>query len=213
MWLSGLLYRSLCPVFTSKTCSSSKNWNAAAAAAAKLLQSFLTLCNPIDGSPPGSSVPGILQARTLEWVAISFSSAWKWKVKVKSFSHVRLSRTEVVLGKTLPLSGYWFSSSVNHSARHTLLNKYSLNGKKATSFSLLWLPLCALGCSKVSHRSLRSLISLCLLQRLLGCWFPLWLQVAGFQSYHGGGEGVMGKMNAAEFTILMKRHLFVFFFE
>ena len=59
-----------------------------AAAAAKSLQSCLTLCNPIDGSPPGSPVPGILQARTLEWVAISFSKAWKWKVKVKSLSHV-----------------------------------------------------------------------------------------------------------------------------
>ena len=56
----------------------------AAAAAAKLLQSCPTLCDPIDGSPPRSSVPGILQARTLEWVAISFSNAWKWKVKVKS---------------------------------------------------------------------------------------------------------------------------------
>ena len=54
------------------------------------LQSCPTLCDPIDGSPPGSSVPGILQARTLEWVAISFSKAWKWKVKVKSFSGVRL---------------------------------------------------------------------------------------------------------------------------
>ena len=65
----------------------------AAAAAAKLLQSCLTLCDPIDGSPPGSPVPGILQARTLEWVAISFSSAWKWKVKVKSLSHVWLLAT------------------------------------------------------------------------------------------------------------------------
>ena len=51
----------------------------AAAAAAKSLQSCSTLCDPIDGSPPGSPVPGILQARTLEWVAISFSNAWKWK--------------------------------------------------------------------------------------------------------------------------------------
>ena len=59
-------------------------------AAAKSLQSCLTLCNPIDGSPPGSPVPGILQARTLEWVAISFSNAWKWKVKGKSLSRVRL---------------------------------------------------------------------------------------------------------------------------
>ena len=59
-------------------------------AAAKSLQSCPTLCDPIDGSPPGSSVPGILQARTLEWVAISFSNAWKWKLKMKSLSHVRL---------------------------------------------------------------------------------------------------------------------------
>ena len=59
-------------------------------AAAKSLQSCPTLCDPIDGSPPGSTVPGILQARTLEWIAISFSDAWKWKVKVKSLSRVRL---------------------------------------------------------------------------------------------------------------------------
>ena len=63
------------------------------AAAAKLLQSCLTLCDPIDRSPPGSAVPGILQARTLEWVAISFSNAGKWKVKVKSFSRVWLFET------------------------------------------------------------------------------------------------------------------------
>ena len=63
------------------------------AAAAESLQSCLTLCDPIDGSPPGSPVPGIFQARTLEWVAISFSNAWKWKVKVKSLSHVRPSET------------------------------------------------------------------------------------------------------------------------
>ena len=63
----------------------------AAAAAAKSLQSCPTLCDPIDGSPPGSPVPGILQARTLEWLAISFSNAWKWKVKVKSLSRVRPS--------------------------------------------------------------------------------------------------------------------------
>ena len=59
---------------------------AAAAAAAKLLQSCPTLCDPIDGSPPGSSVPGILQARTLEWGAIAFSNAWKWKAKAKLLS-------------------------------------------------------------------------------------------------------------------------------
>jgi len=60
---------------------------------AKSFQSCLTLCNPRDGSPPASPVPGILQARTLEWVAISFSNAWKWKVKVKSLSRVRPSAT------------------------------------------------------------------------------------------------------------------------
>ena len=64
-----------------------------AAAAAKSLQSCSTLWDPIDGSPPGSPDPGIPQARTLEWVAISFSNAWKWKVKVKSLSRVRLLAT------------------------------------------------------------------------------------------------------------------------
>jgi len=64
-----------------------------AAAAAKSLQSCPTLWDPTDGSPPGSPVPGIPQARTLEWVAISFSNAWKWKVKVKSLSHVWLVAT------------------------------------------------------------------------------------------------------------------------
>ena len=62
------------------------------------------LCNPIDGSPPGSPVPGILQARTLEWVAISFSNAWKWKVKVKSLSHVRLLVTPRTAAYQAPLS-------------------------------------------------------------------------------------------------------------
>ena len=60
---------------------------------AKSLQSCPTLCDTIDGSPPGSLIPGILQARTLEWVAISFSNAWKWKVKVKSLSRVWLFAT------------------------------------------------------------------------------------------------------------------------
>ena len=99
----------------------------AAAAAAKSLQSCSTLWDPIDGSPPGSAIPGILQARTLEWVAISFSNAWKWKVKVKSLSRVRLlaipwtaahqappsmgfSRQEYWGGFLLPSPGHSFSS-------------------------------------------------------------------------------------------------------
>ena len=64
-----------------------------AAAAAKSLQSCPTLCDPTDGSPPDSTISGILQARTLEWVAISFSNAGKWKVKVKSLSRVGLLAT------------------------------------------------------------------------------------------------------------------------
>ena len=65
--------------------------SAAAAAAAKSLQSYPTLCDPIDGRPPGSPGPGILQARTLEWVAIFFSSSWKWKVKEVTQSCLTLS--------------------------------------------------------------------------------------------------------------------------
>ena len=78
-----------------------------AAAAAKSRQSCPTLCNPIDGSPPGSSVPGVLQARTLEWVAISFSNAWKWKVKVKSLSRVwPLATPWTAAYKAPPSMGY-----------------------------------------------------------------------------------------------------------
>ena len=75
-----------------------------AAAAAKSLQSCPTLWDPIDGSPLGSPVPGILQARTLEWVAISFSNAWKWKGKVKSLSRVRLFVTPWTAAHQAPLS-------------------------------------------------------------------------------------------------------------
>ena len=91
-------------LFTNRWC-----WfhSAAAAAAAKSLQSCLTLCDPKDSSPPGSPVPGILQARTLEWVAISFSNAWKWKVKVKSLSRVRPSATPWTAAyQALPSMGF-----------------------------------------------------------------------------------------------------------
>jgi len=72
--------------------------------AAKSLQSCPTLCDPMDCSPPGFSVHGILQARTLEWVAISFSNAWKWKVKVKSLSRVWLLATPWTAAYQAPLS-------------------------------------------------------------------------------------------------------------
>ena len=75
-----------------------------ASAAVKSLQLCLTLCNPIDGSPPGSAVPGILQARILGWVAISFSNGWKWKVKLKSFSRVRLLATPLTAAYQAPPS-------------------------------------------------------------------------------------------------------------
>ena len=82
------------------------------AAAAKSLQSCPTLCDPIDGSPPGSPVPEILQARTLEWVAISFSNAWKWKVKVKSLSHVGLLATPWTAAYQAPPSNGIFQARV-----------------------------------------------------------------------------------------------------
>ena len=88
--LSGGKKKKQSPKVTNYMISFAQHSRNYAAAAAKSLQSCPTLCNPIDGSPPGSPVPGIFQARTLEWVAISFSSAWKWKVKVKSLSHVWL---------------------------------------------------------------------------------------------------------------------------
>ena len=79
-----------------------------AAAAAKSLQLCPTLCEPRDGSPPGSPVPGILQARTLEWVAISFSNAWKWKVKGKSLSRVWLLATPWTAAHQAPPSMGFF---------------------------------------------------------------------------------------------------------
>ena len=95
------------PALAGRLFTTSSTWETQtcyAAAAAKLLQSCPTLCDPIDGSPPGSPIPGILQARTLEWVAISFSNARKWKVKVKSFSRVWLLATPWTAAHQAPLS-------------------------------------------------------------------------------------------------------------
>ena len=97
-------------------------YTAAAAAAAKSLQSCPTLCDPIDGSSPDSPVPGILQARTMEWVAISFSNACKWKVKVKSLSCVRLFATPWTAAYQAPPSmgfsrqEYWSGGAIAFSA-------------------------------------------------------------------------------------------------
>ena len=117
--------------------SLSSSWPAAAAA--KSLQSCPTLCNLRDGSPPGSPIPGILQARTLEWVAISFSNAWKWNVKGKSLSRVRLLATPwTAAHQTSPsmrfsMQEYWsgvplpspkmFIDNLISSERHIALSK------------------------------------------------------------------------------------------
>ena len=100
--------------------------------AAKSLQLCPTLCDPIDSSPPGSPIPGILQARTLEWDAISFSNAWKWKVKGKSLSCVRLFTTPWTAAYQAPLTmgfarqEYWRGvpspSLTQYSTQHHLLN-------------------------------------------------------------------------------------------
>ena len=95
-------YRSAIQVFWMQT--SLWVWMLLLLLLAKLHQSCSTLCDPIDGSPPGSPVPGILQARTLEWVAISFSSAWKWKVKVKTLSRVQLFATPCTAAYQAPPS-------------------------------------------------------------------------------------------------------------
>ena len=102
---------------------------------AKSLQSCLTLCNPIDGSPPGSAVPGIFQARTLEWVAISFSNAWKWKGKVKSLSCVRLFATPWTQSTRL-LRPWDFPGKGTGVGCHCLLQKSVLEYVKSSGFKL-----------------------------------------------------------------------------
>ena len=97
------------------------------AAAAKSLQLCLSLCDPIDGSPPGSPISGILQARTLEWVAISFFNAWKWKVKVKSLGRVRLLSTPWTAAYQAPppmgfsRQEYWSGLAISSKRTHTIM--------------------------------------------------------------------------------------------
>ena len=88
------------------------NCHKAAAASAKSLQSCPTLCDPIDCSPPGSSIPGFLKAVTREWVSIFFSDAWKWKVKVKSLGRVRLLATPWIAAYQAPPSMGFFQARV-----------------------------------------------------------------------------------------------------
>ena len=108
---------------------------AAAAAAAKSLQSCPTLCDPRDGSPPGSPIPGILQARTLEWRAISFSNAWKWKVKMKSFSCVRLLATPRTAAYQAPPSMKVPNNKNRSILRHWhIIMKFQSTGDKESLF-------------------------------------------------------------------------------
>ena len=111
------------------SCTAGRFFTIAAAAAAKSLHLCPTLCNPINGSPPGSPIPGILQARTLEWVAISFSNAWKRKVKVKSLSCVWLLSTPWTAAYQAPPSmgfsrqEYWSGVPLPSLLCHWLLPK------------------------------------------------------------------------------------------
>ena len=115
------------------------------AAAAELLQSCPTLCNPIDGSPAGSPVPGILQARTLEWVAISFSNAWKWKMKVKLLSRVRLFETPWTAAYQVPLSmgfsrqEYWSGVPFPSPYKHDFCRKYISQQNKRPNKLICWI--------------------------------------------------------------------------
>ena len=113
---------------------------------AKSLQSCPTLCDPTDGSPPGSTVPGSLQARTLEWVAISFSNAWKWKVKVKSLSRVRLCATPTAAHQALPSMGFsrqeYVQSSRGKTENQIITNKHNITSKANTmrqSYVVPWI--------------------------------------------------------------------------
>ena len=116
----------------SMTPSTSDSTAKAYAAAAKSLQSCPTLCNPIDGSPPGFAIPGILQARTLEWVAISFSNTWKWKVKAKSLSRVWLFVTPWTAAHQAPPSmgfsrqEYWSRVPLTHCQRQAFTLTFSI---------------------------------------------------------------------------------------
>ena len=110
-----------------------------AAATAKLLQSCPTLCDPIDCSPLSSPVPGILQARTLEWVANSFSNAWKWKVKVKSLSRVRLPVIPWTAAYQAPPSMGFSRQEYTLLYLNWITNK-DLLYSKGTLLSVVWQP-------------------------------------------------------------------------
>ena len=103
------------------------------------LQSCPTLCSPIDGSPPGSPILGILQARTLEWVAIFFSNAWKWKVKVRSLSRVRLFTTPwTVAYQAFPSMGFSRQEYWSGMPSPSLFIPFFFIASKNYSFTYFW---------------------------------------------------------------------------
>ena len=124
------------------------------------LQSCPTLCHPIDGSPPGSPVPGILQARTLEWVAISFFNAGKWIVKVKLLSHVRLLATPWTAAYQAPLSmgfsrqEYWSGVPlpspllVLNDTQYLYFMGHFIGMLFSCIFLVFWSPYCLLSCRR-----------------------------------------------------------------
>ena len=114
-------------------------WNdCAVAAAAKSLQSCLTLWEPIDGSPSGFPIPGILQSRTLDWVAISFSNAWKWKVKVKSLSRAQLLVPPWTAAYQAPLSVGFCRQEYWSGVPLPSLSYHLTKQKSRPSFPKLW---------------------------------------------------------------------------
>ena len=159
----------------------------AAAAPAKSLQSCPTLCDPKDGSPPGSPVPWILQARTLEWVAISFFNTWKWKEKVKSLSHVRLLATpwtaayQALPSMGFPRQEYWSGVPLPLGAKLTLCQaiiEFHLNltkcSKEGTIFPIIQM--------KLRFRELPSMPRSHPVKRLNEDPDPPWLQNWGWST-------------------------------
>ena len=162
-----------------------------AATAAKSLQSCSTLCDPIDGSPPGSPIPGTLQARILEWVGISFSKAWKWKVKVKSLLCPTLSD---LMDCSLPGYSVQLSSPLSFSfsscfqsfpaSGSFLMSQFFASGGQSTgaSASVLpmniqgWFPLGLTGLISLQSKGLSRVFSNNTVQKhqFFGTQFSLW---------------------------------------
>ena len=132
------------------------------AATAKSLQSCPTLCYPIDGSPPGSPFPGIFQARTMEWAAISFSNAWKWKVKGKSLSRVWLLATPWTAAYQAPLSmgfsrqEYWSGLPLPSPVKEPTQFQIIIQGSPVRSF--LVVSLSGFGTARVMLASYNKLV-------------------------------------------------------